>query len=337
MLAIRRRLQQVEFDIFTTVPQWFFSDSLVEQFSYHKFNSDIGLVQVTPFSEDLPATVSALDQAQKVAHRQIEQAVSILCKRGTQLVVCDIAPLGIESAQAAGLPAALVENFTWDFIYAGYTDEQPGFNPHIPRLKQVFALADTHIQTAPVCQFDPSAYRVEPVSRPPMKSSSSTRSRLGLSEDDRFILVTLGGIEEKYDARKALKQHSDCIFVLPGSTDRLTRDENLILLPHHNDFYHPDLVQASDAVIGKLGYSTVAEVYQAGLPFAYLPRPTFPETPSMAKFAHREMSALELTYPDFLAGRLGDLPERLLAIPRRETPGINGADQIAAILLEKYA
>ena len=105
MLAIRHRLPQVEFDIFTTVPQWFFSDSLGEQFNYHNFNSDIGLVQVTPFSEDLPATVSALNQALKVAHRQIEQAVAILRGGDAQLVVCDIAPLGIEVAQAAGLPA----------------------------------------------------------------------------------------------------------------------------------------------------------------------------------------------------------------------------------------
>jgi hypothetical protein len=32
--------------------------------------------------------------------------------------------------------------------------------------------------------------------------------------------------------------------------------QNLVLLPHHSGFYHPDLVNASDAVIGKVGYST---------------------------------------------------------------------------------
>ena len=37
-------------------------------------------------------------------------------------------------------------------------------------------------------------------------------------------------------------------------------EKNLILLPHHSVFFHPDLVNASDAVVGKLGYSTLAAV-----------------------------------------------------------------------------
>lgn len=337
MLAIRRSAPETELDIFTTVPQWFFSASLGERFTYHNFNSDVGLVQITPFSEDLPATVLALNQAETNAHSLIEQAVSIIHKRGLQLVICDISPLGIEIALAARLPSVLVENFSWDFIYAGYSEMEPGLNPHIQRLKKIVSMVDMHIQATPVCQIDPAAIQVAPVSRPPMNSRTSIRSRLGLSAGDRVVLVTLGGIEERYDACQALKKHADCIFLLSGSTDRLTRDENLILLPHRSDFYHPDLVQASDAVIGKLGYSTVSEVYQAGLSFAYLPRPAFPETPSMAKFARQEMAAQEISYPDFLAGRLGDLPERLLTIPRKANPGVNGADQIATILLENMA
>lgn len=336
MLALRRRLPQVEFEIFTTVPQWFFADSLSERLGYHCFASDIGLVQKTPFSEDLPATIAALDQFQKKAHSQIEDTVEMVRDQKCQLVVCDIAPLGIEAAKTAGLPAVLVENFTWDFIYSGYNGSEPGFDPHIQRLKNIFRQADLHIQAAPVCQLDPSAVQVEPVARPPLTTREDVRKRLGLNLTDRVILVTMGGIEEQYGARQALQQHVDCTFVLPGSADRLLRDQNLILLPHHNDFYHPDLVHASDAVIGKLGYSTVAEVYHAGVPFAYIPRPAFPETPSMAEFALKEMAAMELSYPDFLQGSWGDLPERLLAAPKKQHSSVNGADQIAAIILEKY-
>ncbi len=336
MLALRRRLPQTEFDIFTTVPRWFFQESLGEDFTYHNFASDIGLVQTSPFSEDLPATAAALDQAYKNSHSQITLAASLLSDQNCQLVVCDIAPLGIQAAQAAGLPATLVENFTWDFIYSGYNEIEPGFNPHIQRLKQISTQVELHIQTEPVCQLDPKAYQVAPISRPPRTTREETREYLGLKAKEPVILVTLGGIEEEFSARAALKKHSPCVFVLPGSAEQLTHDENLILLPHHNDFYHPDLVRASDAVIGKLGYSTVAEVYHSGLPFAYIPRPTFPETPTMAEFARREMGAMELASEDFLKGRWGDLPEQLLAAPRREPPTVNGADQAAAILLEKY-
>ena len=55
-------------------------------------------------------------------------------------------------------------------------------------------------------------------------------------------------------------------------------------MPHHSAFYHPDLVNASDAVVGKLGYSTVAEAALAGVSYAYVPRNQFRETESFGKF-----------------------------------------------------
>jgi len=119
---------------------------------------------------------------------------------------------------------------------------------------------------------------------------------------------------------------------LPGTSDRLQWDDNLIRLPHHSDFYLPDLVYASDAIIGKLGYGTVAEIYHAGIPFAYIPREGFAETPSMADFVQAEMKAIELSYADFSQGKWDDLPNRLLSLPRIERNSPNGADQTAEII-----
>jgi hypothetical protein len=42
------------------VPDWFFSQSNSFNFQYHRLETDIGLVQKTPFQEDLPATVQKL-------------------------------------------------------------------------------------------------------------------------------------------------------------------------------------------------------------------------------------------------------------------------------------
>ena len=336
MQALRIRQPGVHFDLFTQAPEWFFQDALGDGFTYHEFASDVGLVQASPFSEDLPATVEKLKQANIYAHSQIIMAAKVLATNRCRLVVCDIAPLGIQAAHAASLPAVLVENFTWDFIYAGYINVEPGFTPFILDLKQIFRQADLHIQAIPAVQYDSDATQVQPVARPPIAVREDTRDRLGLTSDEKAILVTLGGIEEKYGGLAALKKYPFCKFILPGSADHFVREDNLILLPHHSGFYHPDLVQASDAVIAKLGYSTIAEVYQAGLPFAYIPRENFPETLPMAEFARRVMGALELTYAEFNSGEWRDLPEHLLQIPRFQRDGINGADQIADLLLRRY-
>ena len=62
MDAVSETVPLVSFDIFTTVPEWFFADSLSGRFEYHEFVTDIGLVQKTPFLHDLEETIETLDR-----------------------------------------------------------------------------------------------------------------------------------------------------------------------------------------------------------------------------------------------------------------------------------
>ena len=96
---------------------------------------------------------------------------------------------------------------------------------------------------------------------------------------------------------------------------------------------HPDLVAASDLVIAKLGYSTVAEVYHAGRSFAYLRRPTFPESPILEAFVEEHIPSAPLP-DDWLKSPAGNrIIEDLLGAvrPREDRP--NGATQAAGLIL----
>ena len=53
--ALSRSRPAFRFHIFTTVPRWFFAESLSGCFEYHLCCTDIGLVQVSPLEEDLEA------------------------------------------------------------------------------------------------------------------------------------------------------------------------------------------------------------------------------------------------------------------------------------------
>jgi UDP-N-acetylglucosamine:LPS N-acetylglucosamine transferase len=124
----------------------------------------------------------------------------------------------------------------------------------------------------------------------------------------------------------------DVTFIVPGAGDRLRVEGNLIRLPHHSDFYHPDLVDASDAVIGKLGYSTLAEVYRAGVPFGYIPRPGFRESLALAAYVQDTMHGLAIGEGQFADGSWLALVPRLLALPRIRRAGPNGAAQVAGFV-----
>ena len=117
MEAVSKIVPSISFHIFSTVPRWFFDDSLPCRFEYHEFLTDIGLIQKTPFSHDLKETIDALDQFIPFDSALISNTAGLLKQLACRMVICDISPLGIAIAVKAGLPSVLIENFTWDWIY----------------------------------------------------------------------------------------------------------------------------------------------------------------------------------------------------------------------------
>lgn len=320
------------FDIHTHVPPVFFEDSLEGSFDYFPLLSDIGLVQHDALREDVPATIHRLADMLPFDPVLVRSLARQLRHRKTILVACDIAPLGIRIAEEAGLPSILVENFTWDWIYAGYEESYPDIKQYADYLGDCFSRAAYHVQTAPVCEPGKADLLTPPVARSARLSREETRARLGIPEGKQAVLVSLGGVPEQYGFVDRL-QSAGAVFIVPGTAVRARHEGNVIELPHHSDFYHPDLVQAVDCVIGKVGYSTIAEVYRSGVPFGYVSRSHFRESPPLARFIAENIPSLPIAPADFRSGAwLKQLPE-LLTLPRRCPALPNGADTVARFIL----
>src|SRR5512138_3861696 len=58
--ALRGLTPGLHAHLFTTVPRWFFGESLGRGFTRHGLDVDVGLVQRGPLAEDLPATLARL-------------------------------------------------------------------------------------------------------------------------------------------------------------------------------------------------------------------------------------------------------------------------------------
>ena len=150
-------------------------------------------------------------------------------------------------------------------------------------------------------------------------------------------MVTMGGGTWDFSITEQLAQHKGLFFIMANNNPTLERGENWLILPRQSNFFHPDLVNACDAVIGKVGYSTLAEVYQAGVPFGYIARRHFRESPSLTAYIATKMQGFAFTETELQAGSwLERLPE-LLALPRLAPRQTNGADEIATFVLERLA
>ncbi|MEM6794921.1 MAG: hypothetical protein AAF725_13155, partial [Acidobacteriota bacterium] len=149
--ALARRADAPErVAVLTTVPEWFFRQSLsrTDGFEFRRVPTDLGLVQSNSLEEDLEATLTRLEQHLEQPDGMIGPLEEALREIEPDAVACDISPWGLAAAARLGLPAVLVENFTWSFIYRGYGDRR------LERCARGFERlfrADHHLRLEPFC------------------------------------------------------------------------------------------------------------------------------------------------------------------------------------------
>ncbi|MDA8137723.1 MAG: glycosyltransferase [Desulfobacteraceae bacterium] len=336
MAAFKRLLPQVRFELFTNCPRPLFESAIGDDFGYFDLQADVGVVQRSPLEEDFEATGRKLSAWIPFDPRLIERAAQHLQRQGCQLVICEISPLGIAAARGAGVPSVLIENFTWDFIYEPYLEQVPGLEMYSYYLKNIFSQADLHIQTEPVCRPAESAIQVAPISRMPRTAPEETRTRLKVPLDAKMVVVSMGGVPDQFRFLGRLPAAIEPYIVIPSADHLYCGHERIILLPTHSEFFHPDLLLAADLLIGKAGYSTIAEVYHTGVPFGYVPRPQSPETPALERFIKDHLSAQAISAQEYTEGRWFAMLPDLLKMPRGRPTQKNGADAVARLLGERF-
>lgn len=329
IMAELNKLGSFRHHIFTRLPEWFFRESGITHFTIYPLRTDVGLVQQDALSEDLPGTLNDLISLYPLKKEMIDHLAEWITSLRISLVICDIAPLGIAVAERARIPCLLIENFTWDWIYASYEADYPDFSSYIELIRDLNQHATWHLQTEPVSSPQRLLQHYPPVSRQPRTPRSLIRSQLGIPPDGRMVLCTLGGIDTRFSLPEWTRQMKDVTFVIPGGFSATAREENRRYLPYHSGYYHPDLVQASDAVVGKLGYSTLAECFNCGVPYGFIPRPTFREYGSLAGYIKDHNAGLEIPLDVFLNQDWRLNLSNLLDLPRSMARRQSGALPIA--------
>jgi UDP:flavonoid glycosyltransferase YjiC (YdhE family) len=335
MTAIVKRVPSVIIDVFTLVPESFFRCSVSGTLNYHRFESDVGVAQRTAMEADLDGTVTKLKNFLPFNEATIARTVQTLKQAQCELVICDVSPIGVAIAKSAEINSVLIENFTWDFIYEPYAQQDIRFVEYIQQLREIYASANFRVRTQPACDFRLEAnFTSNVVYREAKTSRDEIRMKFRLDSDEKLILVSMGGIlTDLQPLSKSWNKRSNSnlklVFAAPAPVQSIVREGNVVAVPF--DEYFPDIVNASDAVVAKLGYSTLAEAYASNVPFMFIPRLDFREAEATAAFAV-EHGAKAISEQQFLSGEwLNSIPDLILDRRRVETRS-NGADEIAAFI-----
>ena len=334
MEALHAQDPTVRFDLFTTVPEWFFGDPLDGLFQYHACIADVGFRQTSPLAFNLEETRDAVEAFVSRAPQEAEILARRLRDLGCAAVVCDISPLGLMAAEKAGLPSVLLENFTWDWLYEPLIPQDAAFGPLVEWMRARFAGADRHIQARPRCEplSEPDLV-VPPISRRPRLGRPEVRDGLGVGDRTPLVLITMGGVSQPLPFLEELKRRPDVTFVVTGS-DRTATQDNLRLFHNAERLFLPDLIRASDWIVTKLGYGTLAEVWASGRPLGYVRRTDFRETGPLEDFARSEISSLEIPQEDYSTGTWIERIDDLLALGSSPERLTNGSEAAARFIHE---
>ena len=325
---------EIHFDIFTGTPEWLFRDAGLSNFTYHPGAVDVGLVQLNPMEHDLPRSVETINSYLESIPERSDALAAELKNLGIETVICDISPLGIITGKKAGLPTYLFENFTWDWLYEPYVSQCEGFAEINERLREIFVQADYRMQSEPLCDPLPTAdILIPPASRKPHHTVSEFRKSLDIPDSHRIGLISMGGIPENLDFAVNSSIPDNLTLLLPGTFEKTEHIGNKILLPHHSDYYHPDMVHAADFVIGKAGYSTIAEVCAAGTAYGYISRENFRESEVTSAFLAQRPNTLEIALERFEDFTLDEEIEKLLALGKTQPQYPNGSHIAACYIL----
>lgn len=329
-------------DIFVmgAMPPWVFEEPPRLPITHRRLLCDIGAVQKDSLHLDVEETLRRNAEFYERIDDLVQSEAAFLRRQRIDLVVGDIPPLAFLAAAAAGVRSVAVGNFSWDWIYEEYVRERPNYGFLIDIARDAYAKADFLLRLP--FHGDMGAFRsirdIPLISRKATLPREEVRRRLGIppGEKRKVVFISMGGHSFSELDADSTADFGDCIFI---SFFRLSRRmRHLVLAEDRAGIPHPDIVRASDLVISKPGYCTVAECIGNRTPLMYTSRDNFREFPVMEAGVRRYCDSYRLPRRDFHAGRW---KKHLDAFFSRSMPfrwpeiGTDGAE-IAAHILKTY-
>lgn len=211
------------------------------------------------------------------------------------------APLGIQAARKISIPAVLLENFTWDWIYNQLGECHPEYIPIARAIEHLFQPA-VHIRLRPECPTThPYKCVIGPIARIPTLDRITIRKLLNIPPDKPVVFIAFGGVD--HNASLQLDKLDSSFHVVLYSNNLENYEcRNVTCLSRQSGIRSQDLLAASDLIIGKPGYSTVSEVVTSGIPFMYIPRPGFPESHFLEAYVQKFVPVKSITQLEFSKG-----------------------------------
>ncbi|GLT59584.1 hypothetical protein SLA2020_323960 [Shorea laevis] len=322
--------------VVTGAPDFVFTSEIQSpRLFLRKLVLDCGAVQADALTVDRLASLEKYSEtAVKPRDSILPTEVEWLNSIKADLVVSDVVPVACRAAADAGIRSVCVTNFSWDFIYAEYVMAAGRHHRSIVwQIAEDYSHCEFLIRLPGYCPMPAFRDVIDAplVVRRVHKPRKEVRKELGIGEDVKLVILNFGGQPAGWKLKEEYLP-SGWLCLVCGASDSYELPPNYIKLP--KDAYTPDLIAASDCMLGKIGYGTVSEALAYKLPFVFVRRDYFNEEPFLRNMLEYFQGGVEMIRRDLLTGHWKPYLERAMSLKPCYEGGINGGEFAAHILQE---
>lgn len=267
--------------VVTAAPEFVFRSTITSRkLHIRKVLLDCGAVQSDALTVDRFSSLEMYRQTAVLPRAEIlSTEIEWLQSIKADLVVSDIVPVACRAAAAAGIPSVCVTNFSWDFIYAEYVMAAGHqYRSVVWQIAEDYSYALFLIRLPGFCPMP--AFRdvidVPLVVREAQKSREEVRKELGISDNEKLLLFNFGGQAAGWSLKEEYLPTGWKCMVCGAPSTQVFPSNFRALEP---DAYTPDIIAASDCMLGKIGYGTTSEALAFKVPFVFVRRDYFNEEP----------------------------------------------------------
>lgn len=241
------------------------------------------LISPDPITIDTAASAAAYRELHLMWDEHLDRETARLAALSPQALVADVSYLSLAAAERLGIPSLALCSINWLDLYRAYCG--PTHDELILRtIKSAYQSAKLFLQPRPhIPMFDLCNRRsIGPIARVGRRRREELRKLLGITRNERVVLLTFGGIR----SRRRLRLPSIAgIHWLVGT--------NQAILAHRAtnanqiDMNFIDLLASCDGVVTKVGYCTFVEAACNDVGLVSAARTDWPESAGLIHWAQQ--------------------------------------------------
>ncbi|MBU0688832.1 MAG: hypothetical protein KJ850_02325 [Gammaproteobacteria bacterium] len=299
-------------------------------FEHLQIPLDFGMAMFDAVRVDVPRSLAAYRDYHADWIDKVDLAAEQMRAIRPDLLLANVPYRSLAAAKLAGIPSVAMCCLNWADIYHHYAPDDSEAAVIHAQMLDAYNSAEVFLKLSPAMPMVDlhNTLELACVAQIGAPHRQLLVERSGASDQDRLVMVAMGGIEYRLPMEN-WPRIAGVRWLVPAAWG-VQRDDVLSL--ESLDMAFRDVLASCDAILTKPGYGTFAEAACAGIPVLYVPRGDWPEAPYLADWLQQYGVAIEIDPVLVLTGELSEALAELWEKPVSASPSNTGAVEVVETL-----